>query len=148
VSGADLVALEPALAPDLAACRLAIGYPVEPAAATRAFAARAAAAGAQIEMGEGVGLAVEGDHVVGVLAGGRLQPAARVVVAAGPWTPQVVDPSGRWEPIRPIWGVVASIALVDAPRHGLEAIDIDIEPGGEGPNGDGDGPAADAGVDF
>ena len=35
------VRLEPALAPDLVACRLAIGYPVAPAAATQAFAALA-----------------------------------------------------------------------------------------------------------
>ena len=55
-------------------------------------------------------------------------PRRLVVVAGGPWTPSIVDPSGAWRPIRPSWGVVASVALDGAPRHGLEAIDIAIEP--------------------
>src|SRR4051812_17542089 len=38
VSGAVLRELEPQVSPDVAACRLAIGFPVEPAAATSAFA--------------------------------------------------------------------------------------------------------------
>ena len=38
VGRAGLAALEPALAPDLTACRLDIGFPVEPASATHAFA--------------------------------------------------------------------------------------------------------------
>ncbi len=41
----DAIALEPSLAPGVAACRLAIGYPVAPAGATRAWAARATRAG-------------------------------------------------------------------------------------------------------
>jgi len=43
--------LEPALAEDLAGFRLATGRPVPPASATRAFAARARAAGAEIREG-------------------------------------------------------------------------------------------------
>ncbi len=35
------------------------------------------------------GLAVDGAHV----------PAGAVVVAAGPWTPELVDPTGAWRPI-------------------------------------------------
>jgi glycine/D-amino acid oxidase-like deaminating enzyme len=56
-----------------------------------------------------------------------------VVVAAGPWTPELVDPGGRWRPIRPLWGVVAEVGLADPPRHVLEEAGIDetIEPGGE-----------------
>ena len=31
---------------------------------------------------------------------GSVEPAGAVVVAAGPWTPALVDPSGAWRPIR------------------------------------------------
>jgi glycine/D-amino acid oxidase-like deaminating enzyme len=45
--------------------------------------------------------------------------------------------------------VVAAIELEEAPRHGLEAIDIDIEPGEPGPGRPGAPRSApDAGVDF
>jgi len=150
IDGPALASLEPTLAPDLVVCRLAVGYPIEPAVATRAFAVRAAAAGVDIVIGDAVTVAVEGERVVGVVRDGRLEAAGRVIVAAGPWTPRLVDPSGGWRPIRAVWGVVASIALSDAPRHGLEAIDIDIEPGdGDGAAGDArDRSAADAEVDF
>ena len=86
-SGAALRGLEPALAPDLVACRLAIGYPVEPAAATTAFAAVAAARGVEIVVGEPAAVAIAGDRVVGVAVAGRRRPAGAVVVAGGPWTP-------------------------------------------------------------
>ncbi len=90
---------------------------------------------------------MDGRRVIGVERAGRIEPAGSVVVAAGPWTPSIVDPSGSWRPIHPIWGVVASIALSDAPRHGLEAIDIDVEPGGRAVDDD-PGDATDGGVDF
>jgi glycine/D-amino acid oxidase-like deaminating enzyme len=129
VDGAALARLEPALAPDLVACRLAIGFPVAPAAATEAFAALARRLGAEIVIGNGPARpAKDGDRVIGVEHGGSIEPAGAVVVAAGPWTPDAVDPTGRWQPIRPSWGVVASVIVPDAPRHGLEASDIDIEP--------------------
>jgi glycine/D-amino acid oxidase-like deaminating enzyme len=140
-----LRALEPALAPDLAACRLAIGYPVPPALATSAFAALAREHGVEIVVGEAAEPVEAGDRVAGVRLAGRddVTPAGSVVVAAGPWTPGLVDPSGRWEPVVPVWGVVASVELADAPRHGMEAIDIDIEPGGQTGGG---GETADADV--
>jgi len=149
VEANELVLLEPALAPDLSACRLGIGFPVEPAAATYAFARRAVTAGAEITVGAGVRPAVDRGRVAGVLRKGAVEPAERVVVAAGPWTPALVDPAGGWHPIRPVWGVVASIAVDGAPRHGLESIDIDIEPGDGGqPGDDGRDASTDAGVDF
>ncbi len=49
-------ALEPAVAPSLAGVRLHTGYPVGPATATRAFAARATAAGARLVTGAEVTL--------------------------------------------------------------------------------------------
>jgi len=126
--GEALQRLEPSLAPDLAACRLGIGFPVAPASATRAYAALAEARGARLRIGDEVRLALEGDVAVGVDVGGLVQAFGSVVVAAGPWTPHVIDPTGRWRPIRAVWGVVAQVGLVDPPRHVLEEVDIEIEP--------------------
>ncbi|HEX2753953.1 MAG TPA: FAD-dependent oxidoreductase, partial [Candidatus Limnocylindrales bacterium] len=138
LDGVALTRLEPALAPDLVACRLAIGFPVAPAAATEAFASQARRLGVEIIVGGGPARpAIGGDRVRGIEWGGRIEPAGVVVVAAGPWTPDVIDPGGSWRPIRSSWGVVASVVVANAPRHGLEAIDIDIEPS------EGDGRAPD-----
>jgi glycine/D-amino acid oxidase-like deaminating enzyme len=112
--------LEPALAPELAGVRLATGHPVAPAAATRAFAARARAAGARF------GTGAEARPVAGgVSVGGVRVAAGAVVVAAGPWTPGLVDPSGAWRPIAPVWGVVAEVRLDAPPAHALEEAGID-----------------------
>jgi glycine/D-amino acid oxidase-like deaminating enzyme len=108
-------ALEPAVARDLAGVRLDTGYPVGPAAATRAFAARAAAAGVRPAIGSPAALAPGG-----VTIDGTHRRAGAVVVAAGPWTPELVDPSGAWRPIAPLWGVVAELRLDAPPRHTLE----------------------------
>jgi glycine/D-amino acid oxidase-like deaminating enzyme len=128
LEGSRLRALEPSLAPDLAACRVAIGYPVAPAAATQAFATLAERSGVEIVIGDEATVETDGDRVVGVRLRNGLEPSGAVVVAAGPATPAVIDPTGRWRPIDPIWGVVASVALDRSPRHGLEAIDITVEP--------------------
>ena len=130
LSGHDLVRLEPSLGPDLVLCRLAIGYPVAPAAATEAFATLAARRGVEIVLGGDARPVTVAGRASGVRVdgpGGRIEPAGMVVVAGGPWTAQIVDPDGGWRPIRPSWGVVASIALAKAPRHALEAIDIAVE---------------------
>ena len=138
LDGVALTRLEPALAPDLVACRLAIGYPVAPAAATEAFAGRARALGVEIVVGGGDARpAIFGKRVVGVERNGRIDPAGAVVVAGGPWTPGLIDPTATWRPVRPSWGVVANLVVEGAPRHGLEAADIDIEPAdGAGPAGE------------
>ncbi len=141
LSGAALRGVEPALAPGVVACRVAIGYPVVPAAATRTFAAVAEARGASVRIGGHTGIAVRGGVAVGVTVDGRLEPAGSVVVAVGPWTPAVVDPSGRWQPIVSVWGVVADIALAAPPRHVLEELEIDIEPA-DGAVSDGAGDVA------
>lgn len=131
--------LEPGLAPEVAACRVEIGYPVPPAAATAAFAARAERAGATIHIGEAAEVWRRGGSVTGVRVGGRSVAADHVLVAAGPWSPALIDPSGVWRPIRRLWGVVVAIGLTDPPGHVLEeaAIDAGIVPGG-----------AAAGLDF
>jgi glycine/D-amino acid oxidase-like deaminating enzyme len=132
VGGSELLELEPSLAPDLVACRLAIGYPVAPAAATEAFAALARRRGVEIVLGADARPVLDRGRAIGVAASDRLEPAPLVVVAAGPWTPSLVDASGSWRPIASSWGVVASLALAVAPRHALEAIDIAIEPDAPG----------------
>jgi D-hydroxyproline dehydrogenase subunit beta len=120
LDGPDLRAAEPALAADLCAYRLDTGRPVPPWAATRAWADRARAAGAEI---------VVGAHAVvgpgpAVSAGGRVVPADAVVVAAGPWTPAALG-SAAWRPVGPLWGVVAQVRLADPPRHSIEQAGVE-----------------------
>jgi glycine/D-amino acid oxidase-like deaminating enzyme len=125
-------AMEPALARDVAACRLAMGYPVGPVAATRAYATWATRLGVEIRVGELARPWLEPGRVAGVeLANGERLAAAEVVVAAGPWTPEVIDRSGAWRPIRPLWGVVVDVSLPQPPVHVLEEAEIEIEPAGE-----------------
>ncbi len=120
---------EPALGQDVAACRLEIGFPVAPAAATDAYAAWARALGVDIRIGQGARPWLAADTVRGVLLDDGTRIAADdVVVAAGPWSAGLIDPSGAWRPIRPLWGVVVAIDLDDPPRHAIEEAEIDIEP--------------------
>jgi len=110
--------LEPVVAPDLAGARVATGYAVPPAEATHAFLRRAEAAGAKVVL-EPAGADAAADTVV---------------LAAGPWTPGLADPSGAWRPIEPLWGVNVEIHLPAPPRHAVEEAGIDAvlaEGGGE-----------------
>ena len=116
----ELRAAEPCLAEDLAGYRLDTGRPVPPAAATRAFAQRARAAGAELLEGTGATPLVAGGRATGVRTAAGAAPAGAVVVAAGPWTPALTDPAGAWRPISPVWGVVAELRLARSPRHALE----------------------------
>ena len=128
----DAAALEPALAPGVAACRLEIGYPVGPLAATQAYARVAERRGVQVRLGSSARPRIVRGTAVGVvLDDGVTIDAAEVVVATGPWAPELVDPTGRWRPIRPLWGVVATIELERPPQHVLEEAEVGIEPGAE-----------------
>jgi D-hydroxyproline dehydrogenase subunit beta len=131
VEGAAMRELEPALAPGVAACRLPIGFPVEPGSATRAYAAIAERRGVKVVLGAAASVVLHGGRAVGASVDGRVIQAGSVVVAAGPWTPPLVDPTGTWRPIRPLWGVIVDLELERPPRHVLEeaAIDATIEPG-------------------
>ena len=117
--------LEPAVAPGLWACRLETGYPVRPIAATRAFARRAHAGGARFHEAETAWPWVARGRARGVLSAGVRRPAGAVIVAAGPWTPEVIDPTRAWRPIVPVWGVVADVDLPDPPRHVLEEVGVE-----------------------
>jgi D-hydroxyproline dehydrogenase subunit beta len=125
--------LEPAVAAGVWACRLETGYPVRPLAATRAFARRAHAGGARFHEAETAWPWVAGGRTRGVLSAGVRRPAGAVIVAAGPWTPEVIDPTRAWRPIVPVWGVVAEVDFPDAPRHVLEEAGVeDLAAGGNG----------------
>jgi D-hydroxyproline dehydrogenase subunit beta len=125
--------LEPAVADGLWACRLETGYPVRPLAATRAFARRAHAGGARFHEAETAWPWVAGGRARGVLSAGVRRPAGAVIVAAGPWTPEVIDPTRGWRPITPVWGVVADVELADPPGHVLEEAGVeDVAVGADG----------------
>ena len=120
LEGAALRAAEPALAPDVYAYRLSSGRPIPPAAATRAWAARARDAGAELLIGMHA-VAVDG----GVVAGGERWAADAVVVAAGPWTPEAIGAPGTWRPVEPLWGAVAQVRLARPPRHTIEQAGVE-----------------------
>jgi len=121
----ELRSVEPAVRHGLWGCRLETGYPVRPAAATRAFAKRAYAAGARFREGETAWPWMIGARARGVLAAGVRRAAGAVLVAAGPWTPEVIDPTRAWQPIVPVWGVVAEIEMEEPPRHVLEEAGVE-----------------------
>ena len=125
LSPAEVRALEPVVAPDLWARRLDTGYPVQPAAATVALARRAHRAGALLHEGRAAWPWVLGGKARGVLAGSEHCAAGSVLVAAGPWTSEVIDPAGAWQPISPVWGVVVEVLMDAPPRHVLEQTGVD-----------------------
>lgn len=123
----EVVRAEPALRHGPAAVRLATGYPIPPASATMAWARLAEERGVRLWVGTPARPVVEGGEAVGVVLGnGATLGADVVLVAAGPWTPQLVDPSGGWAPIRATWGVTLQLRLDgQAPRHVVEEDEVD-----------------------
>jgi D-hydroxyproline dehydrogenase subunit beta len=124
LTGPALERLEPSLAPGLWACRVQMGFPVFPGASTYAYATRAERGGAHIRLGRRATLDRHGDEIRGVVVDGRSIACDAVLVAAGPWTPAVIDPTGRWAPIYRTWGVVVEIEMEDGPAHVLEGAEI------------------------
>ncbi|HYN51805.1 MAG TPA: FAD-dependent oxidoreductase [Thermoleophilaceae bacterium] len=117
--------LEPAVGEELWGCRLETGYPVRPEAATLALAESARRAGATLHEGRKARLWLVDGELRGVLADGEQHAAGAVLVCAGPWTAQVVDPTGSWRPIVPVWGVVLDVAMGDPPRHVVEQVGVE-----------------------
>jgi glycine/D-amino acid oxidase-like deaminating enzyme len=126
VSGTALTRIEPAVAEDLSACRVDIGYPVQPAASTYGFATFAEQRGVRVRVGRPAVLDARGGSVVGVMVDGEAIPADAVLLAAGPWTPALVDPTGGWAPIQRRWGVVVETLLPAGPTHVLEEAEIGV----------------------
>jgi glycine/D-amino acid oxidase-like deaminating enzyme len=156
IGGTALRAVEPAAGDDLWACRVDVGYPVTPGIATYAYATLAESLGVAVRMGRTATLEVSGDTVTGVRLGDTVIPAGAVLAAAGPWTPELLDPTGGWAPIRAQWGVVVEAELALPPTHvleeaGIEAVlDAEGRPEGRpsGHPGDDVDPDEDAGMEF
>jgi glycine/D-amino acid oxidase-like deaminating enzyme len=110
--------LEPMVSEGLSAIRIETGFPIPPESATRAFAARARRAGAELRLDARV-VGLDGDHAVRLTDGSR-QDAEALLVAAGPWTPDLLPAAGGVSSIRPTYGVTLQISLADAPRSVLE----------------------------
>jgi glycine/D-amino acid oxidase-like deaminating enzyme len=123
----EVVRLEPSLRHGPAAVRLATGYPIPPASATEEWARLAENRGARLMIGSSVQLAVDGAAVMGVrFSDGSRLGADAILVAAGPWTPALTDPSGAWAPIHATWGVTLQLRLDgSAPRHVVEEDEVD-----------------------
>jgi glycine/D-amino acid oxidase-like deaminating enzyme len=119
--------LEPSLAPGPSAVRLATGFPIPPASATAAWASVAEDRGARFVIGSRAVVSTEAAQVTGVaLEDGASIGADAVLVAAGPWSPAIVDPSGVWRPIHPTYGVTLQLRLGEAaPRHVIEEDEVD-----------------------
>jgi glycine/D-amino acid oxidase-like deaminating enzyme len=129
----EVTPLEPVLGPDVAAVRLEIGYPVAPDRTTAAYAAWARGLGVDVRIGR-AGQPWQDEAGTGRVRGVTLEDGERieapdVVVAAGPWSPELIDPTGAWRPIRPLWGVVAQATFDELPRHVIEEAEADLEPG-------------------
>jgi glycine/D-amino acid oxidase-like deaminating enzyme len=122
-----VAAAEPSLAPGFSACRLETGHPIPPASATAAWARRADRLGAELRIGHAARPVVENGAARGVrLDDGERVPADMVLLATGPWTPEIAGGDGTWQPIVRTWGVTVQVELGDAaPRHIVEQDEVD-----------------------
>ena len=122
-----LARIEPSLVAGLSAVRLETGYPVPPAAATEAWAALAEERGARLLVGARGRPVADGGRVSGVaLTDGTTIAAEAVLVAAGPWSPRLIDSTGRWRPIVPTFGVTLQLRIDGAaPSHIVEEDEVD-----------------------
>jgi D-hydroxyproline dehydrogenase subunit beta len=106
------------LAGGLSAVLLATGYPIPPHAATQAMAARAERSGAELRLGVRAASIEPGPSLR--LQDGTSLAAGAILIAAGPWSAELLDPSGGWRPIRPTYGVTVQVALSPTPTSVLE----------------------------
>jgi glycine/D-amino acid oxidase-like deaminating enzyme len=122
-----VVALEPSLSHGPAGIRLETGFPIPPASATEAWARLAEERGAELLVGSPGRPRLRESRVTGVtLEDGTEIDAETVLVAAGPWSPRLVDPDGGWARIRATYGVTVQLDLGSAaPRHIVEEDDLD-----------------------
>lgn len=123
----EVVLAEPSLRHGPAAVLLATGYPIPPASASAAWARLAQERGVRLIIGSAAKPAIESGVAGGVhLADGAAIGADAVLVAAGPWTSQLIDTGGTPARIHPTWGVTLQLRLDgDAPRHIVEEDEVD-----------------------
>lgn len=123
----DVVLAEPSLRHGPAAVRLATGYPIPPGSATIAWASLAEERGARLVIGSAARPVIEADAAGGVvLADGATIGADAVLVAAGPWTSELIGTGDVPARIHPTWGVTLQLRLDgDAPRHIVEEDEVD-----------------------
>jgi D-amino-acid dehydrogenase len=123
IDGPALREREPMVAEDLVAVQISRGYAVRPADATHAFAAVARDLGADIRAAVQARPWIEGGAAQGIeRSTGERVAAGAVLVAAGWWTSALVDPTGRWQPVRALWGLLVEMAIPEPPRNVLEEI--------------------------
>jgi glycine/D-amino acid oxidase-like deaminating enzyme len=118
---ASLFELEPLVGPDIAAAWLRHeGYRTDPAALTVAFGLLAKARGAQIRRHLGArSVVLEGDRVRGVVTDEGRVGADVTVVAAGPWSGQVLDPIGVRLPVTGARGWLVRVGPIADPLNHL-----------------------------
>jgi glycine/D-amino acid oxidase-like deaminating enzyme len=114
----DVAAIDPAYSHGVAAAwRVADGHRLDPGAVTTAIAARATANGASVRHHLAVRTVLERHgRVAGVLTDDGPIEAEDVVVAAGPWTPALLETAGVAPP--PITGAIGWVVRV-GPAPGL-----------------------------
>lgn len=119
--------LEPMIAGGISGCRVATGYAVRPGAATAAYASLARNRGARCFEGTAVRPWIRADQCLGVR--GAVEKRGRrhdlVVLTAGAWSAGLLTGTRVQVPVRPLWGVVASVRLDRPPHHVLEEVGVD-----------------------
>ena len=130
----ELRALDPELAGDLLGCRIQTGYPTQPLAATARIAELAREQGVTIVEGERAQVQLRGDRVTGVRTAAGETPVGRVLVAAGPWTPELLAPGEGRHPVVFDWGVTVHIEFTGRLRHRIEELPV-----ADGPDAAADG---------
>lgn len=124
----EVRALDPELAPDLLGCLIQTGYPTKPLAATSRIAELARGRGVAIVEGERAVPLLRADRVIGVKTASGDIPVDRVLVAAGPWTPELIDPGGRRRAVEFEWGVTVHIEFTGRIRHRVEELPVSDGP--------------------
>jgi sarcosine oxidase subunit beta len=116
-----VAAAEPTVSDGWAAVRLETGYAATADGATRAQAARAVRSGVTLRIGRAARPWIENGVVRGVaLDDGENESADQVLLAAGPWTPEILGTEPPWPPITRTWGVTVQVELAEPPHHVLE----------------------------
>lgn len=106
----EVAALEPGVRAGHWGCLARTGYPIHPASAVQRFADLARARGATIVADTPVAPLWEGGVVRGVAVEGEAHRCDVVLVAAGAASSGVVDPTARWQPVSPLWGVSLTLS--------------------------------------